>query len=114
LGGSLGASCASFVLIVLSAAGINLVVEGDEWPYRPGPDDARHNELLTALAAHGADQAELDRVRSELPCPRVAPEEVAGAAMFPDLPDLPADQPFAERAATWIIDLMDLNGRHGI
>ena len=51
---------------------------------------------------------------AELPCPRVAPEEVAGAGMFPDLPDRPADQAFAERECHVIIDLMDLNIRHGV
>jgi hypothetical protein len=114
LGSAAGASCASFVLIVLSSARINSVVEGDEWPYRPEPDDARHSELADLLRTRGRNPEEIERVLAELPCPRVAPEEVAGAGMFPDLPDRPADQAFAERAARWIIDLMDLNIRHGV
>ncbi len=109
LGGSLGASCASFVLLVLAAAGIDLVVTGPDWPHRPADDD-RHAGLLPALAQqYSNDPVYLAQVRGELPCPRVAPEEIAGAAMFPDLPDRAADQAFAERAGQWIIGLFDHN-----
>ena len=106
LGDAVGASCASFVLLVLSAAGIDLVVTGPDWPHRPA-DDARHAELLATLAQQPGNAPDyLALVQDELPCPRVAPEEVAGAAMCPDLP---ASQAFAERAGKWIMGLFDHN-----
>jgi hypothetical protein len=109
LGEVAGASCASFVLLILFAAGVDLVVSAADWPHRPA-DDARHAGLLAELERHfGNDPNYLARVRSELPCPRVAPEEIAGAAMFPDLLDRPADQTFAERAGKWIVGLFDHN-----
>lgn len=115
LGDAAGASCASFVLIVLSTARIELVTSGDEWPYRPRVDDARHAQLLDVLATVPRfTAADLARIRSELPCPRVAPEEVIAACMYPDLPDRPADQAFATRAASWLLGLFDYNRVHSV
>jgi hypothetical protein len=111
LGDSVGATCASFVLIVLDTAKIELVVSGPDWPHRPHTDDARHAALLPALQQLYQDPAYIDRVRAELPCPRVAPEEVAGAAVCPTPP---ADQAFAERAARWILGLFEHNDKHGV
>jgi hypothetical protein len=106
LGDAVGASCASFVLLVLSAAGIDLVVTGPDWPHRPA-DDARHAELLPRLEEQYRGRPDvLPRIHAELPCPRVAPEEVAGAAMSPEPP---ASQAFAERAGKWIMGLFDHN-----
>ena len=56
LGSAGRASLALFVLIVLSSARINSVVEGDEWPYRPEPDDARHSELADLLRTEEGTQ----------------------------------------------------------
>ena len=114
LGGSLGASCASFVLIVLSSAGIELVESGEGWPYREGPDSARHEELIEILRQQNFSESYIERICTELPCPRVAPEEVAGAAMYPDLRAKPAPQSFAEDAAKWIVDLWALNAKHRV
>jgi hypothetical protein len=111
LGDSVGATCASFVLIVLSTAGIPFVVDGPDWPYRPGVDDPAHAHILAELEQHYPDPAYLARVRAELPCPRVAPAEVAGAGMCPHPP---ASQPFAERAAQWIMELFAHNDRFGV
>lgn len=113
LGSALGASCASFVLIVLKSAGIDLVTSGADWPYRPGPDDTRHNELITILRDRGRPAIHIELVMAECPCPRVAPEEVAGACMYPNLPDEPASQAFCERAASWIIGLLDYQDARG-
>jgi hypothetical protein len=113
LGGAAGASCASFVIIVLSNAGIQLVTHGPDWPHRPPVDDARHAQLLQHLSPPRYTPEDLARIQAELPCPRVAPEEVVGACLFPNLPDMPADQAFAERAARWIMGLFDYNASHG-
>jgi hypothetical protein len=114
LGDAAGTSCAAFVLIVLTSARIELVAQGDDWPHRPESDDLRHSQLVELLRRRGTSQNDIDRVCAELPCPRVAPEEVAGAGMFPGLPDRPADQVFAQNAARWIIALKDLNSQHNV
>lgn len=111
LGGAVGATCASFVLIVCETAAIDLIVPAEDWPHRPNTDDPRHNQLYATLARHFSDPAYLARVWAELPCPRVAPEEVAGAGLCPNPP---ANQQFCERAAKWIMELFDLNARHGV
>jgi hypothetical protein len=110
LGESVGATCASFVLLVLGQACIDLVTTGPDWPHRPA-DDARHTQLFAMLEQRFPDPNYLTRVAADLPCPRVAPEEVAGAGMCPNPP---AEQSFAERAARWILDLFDHNQRHGV
>ena len=106
LGAASGATCASFVLIVFSSAGIELV--DPVWPRRPHLDDPNHQRLITILGVHGGvDGPYISRVRKELPCPRVAPEEVAGSGMYPDLQERPADQEFADRAGQWIMDVLE-------
>ena len=111
LGDTVGATCASFVLIVLEVAVIELVVTGADWPHRADADDQRHEGLVRLLEKHFPNPDYLARVRAELPCPRVAPQEVAGAAMCPNPP---ADQAFCERAASWVMELFDHNARHGV
>lgn len=112
LGGSAGTSCAAFVLITFSSAGIELVVQRDQWPHRPERDDVRHDQLVELLRTRRRTPEEIDLVCAELPCCRVAPEEVAGAGMFPHLPDRPADQQFAQRAGEWIIAHRNVNDEY--
>lgn len=104
-----GATCASFVLLVMETARINLVVSGEDWPHRPLQDDPAHERLSKLLERNYPGN--LARVQANLPCPRVAPAEVAGAGMCPNPP---ATQEFAERAASWIMDLFTHNERHGV
>ena len=104
--GSVGLTCATFVLSIFEAAKIPLV-ELSRWRRRSG-DDARHEELLLLLergdASNGIPKASQDhiaRVRAELPAIRVRPEEVAGAAMHPVRP---VGFELAEQAGLWILD----------
>ncbi len=106
LGDAVGASCASFVFLILSINAIDLVVTGPDWPYRQADFD-RVAGLLPALQEQYRDrQEDLVRILTEIPSPRVAPEEVAGAAMCPNQP---ASQAYAERAGQWIMGLFDHN-----
>jgi hypothetical protein len=114
LGGAAGASCASFVIIVFSSARIQLVVDPPDWRERPS-DDVRHDELFLMLTENPRySPADLTQIHNDLPCPRVAPVEVTGAGMYPNLPDEPASQEFAENAARWIMGLFEHNRAHGI
>lgn len=115
LGGAVGMSCATFVLLLLESTGIFLVAPVEEWPHRPDRDNKRHEELSMAVVQYsGMSQDNLGKVRAQLPCPRVAPEEIAGSAMFPDLPNTSANQEFAEQAGDWIINLFDLIDQHPV
>lgn len=106
LGEDGAATCASFILLILFQARIELVVRGPDWPHRPNADDAKHAALVELYQRHYPNQERRSRMLSQLPCPRVAPEEIAGAVMCPDPP---ASQQFAERAAKWIMGLFDYN-----
>jgi hypothetical protein len=104
--GSVGLTCATFVLAVFGAAHIPLV-DLSGWRRRP-EDDARHEALLLDmerglpdLNVSPADPSHIARVRAELPCIRVRPEEVAGAALFSDRP---VGFELAEQAGLWILD----------
>lgn len=106
LGDAIGASCASFVLLVLSMSDIDLVVTDRDWPYRQSDFD-RVAQLAPALQREYSGRPDdLVKILTEIPSPRVAPEEVVGAAMCPDPP---ATQAFAERAGKWVIGLFDHN-----
>ena len=108
LGEGVGLTCSTFVLIVFLSAGVPLV-DLTNWPARPA-DAPRHSALINFLTGQGGDPAYIARVQAELPCSRVAPEEVAGAGMNPDLlTNQPANQAFTERAARWILGLLDHN-----
>jgi len=112
LGEGVGLTCSTFVLIVFLSAGVPLV-DLTNWPARP-TDAPRHSDLINFLTGQGGDPAYIARVQAELPCSRVAPEEVAGAGMNPDLlTNQPANQAFTERAARWILGLLDHNGTCG-
>jgi hypothetical protein len=89
LGEGLGLTCSTFVLKVFASAGVQLV-DTDSWIARPD-DDARHAELLRRMrdgwnGFPKADAAHVKKVEETLPCIRVRPEEVAGAALHAQYP----------------------------
>jgi hypothetical protein len=80
-----GFSCATFVVHAFRSIE-HPILNTDGWPCgRPG-DRERQQELIQMLRKEGytdwADQVE----RNELGCPRIAPEEVAGACLEDGLP----------------------------
>jgi hypothetical protein len=104
--GGVGLTCATFVLAIFGAAYIPLI-DFTAWRRRAG-DDERHNSLLRLMElgdeARGISKASDDhiaRVRAELPCIRVRPEEVVGAALYSDRP---VGFEIAEQAGRWILD----------
>src|SRR5205823_11459599 len=77
------------------------------WERRPG-DDARHEQLLemmsTGFPERGISPAppeHIAKMRAELPCIRVRPEEVAAIAMSDDRP---TGFSKAERLGRWILE----------
>ena len=83
-----GFSCATFVVRAFRTIG-NPILDTTGWPVgRPG-DHARQQQLIQMLREAGfPDWA--NRVESgELGCPRIAPEEVAGACLEDMLPSPP-------------------------
>jgi hypothetical protein len=102
-GGGVGLTCSTFVLAVLDAASIPFIdVSG--WVNRPG-DNERHAQLLNAMEEHAVHSEHIEKVRRELPCIRVRPEEVAAAALSPELP---AKFNLVERTGMWILDWIRL------
>jgi hypothetical protein len=91
LADGLGLTCSTFVLTLFQSVGVPLVnFEG--WQRRED-DDARHEALLDmmrcGIPASRIDPAppeHVERVRAELPCIRVRPEEAAATGLFNDLP----------------------------
>jgi hypothetical protein len=75
-----GFSCATFVVHAFRSAG-HRILDTAGWPTgRPG-DRRRQLELIQELRNHG-HSTWADRVENnELGCPRIAPEEVAGACL---------------------------------
>jgi hypothetical protein len=83
--GGEGFTCATFVVHAFRSAK-HAILKTDNWPGgRPG-DLARQRQLIQMLRDKGftgwADRVE----RNELGCPRIAPEEVAGACLEDVLP----------------------------
>jgi hypothetical protein len=90
-GGGVGLTCSTFVLAVFEAAAIPFVDLSD-WVRRP-EDDERHRLLLKWMEegipkydVHPAPRDHVEKVRRELPCIRVRPEEVAAAGAATELP----------------------------
>jgi len=82
----LGLTCATFVLAVLSSAGVNLV-DVDRWDSRTEDEDWRQ-KIIDALGHRHAERASyLNAHREAL---RYRPEEVAGAALHA-LADYPVE-----------------------
>jgi hypothetical protein len=102
-----GLSCSTFVLTVFESAKVSLV-DLTGWPARP-EDEAQQTRLLRMMQdgipgfAPPALPEHVERVRSELPCVRVRPEEVAASAMADDLP---ANFERVERGGRWIMECL--------
>jgi hypothetical protein len=107
LGDGLGLTCSTFVLTVFESAAVPLA-DLTGWVAR-SDDDERHHQLLQKMTdgipnfAPPADPSHVQKVRTCLPCIRVRPEEVAGAALAGDLP---ADFATAEAAGHLILLLL--------
>ncbi len=91
LSDGLGLTCSTFVLTAFESAGVSLV-NFDGWQER-AEDNARHNALLekmrNGIPEHGIPPAQpehVERLRKELPCIRVRPEEAAATGLYNDLP----------------------------
>lgn len=82
-----GLSCSTFVLTVFASAGIHLV-DVTDWQKRP-EDIARHNSLLEKMSEGipefhipPAHPEHVEKVRAEVQCIRVRPEEAAATGLF--------------------------------
>jgi hypothetical protein len=91
LSDGLGLTCSTFVMTVFQSVEFPLVnFEG--WQRR-ADDDARHEQLLEMMRC-GIPESQIApappehvaRVKAELPCTRVRPEEAAATALLNDLP----------------------------
>ncbi len=82
--GTVGLTCASFVLAVLDLVGEPLLVY-DTWPNRP-TDDEKQRATAAAFLKDGADAAQVQAMLAELPKPRFQPDEVMGAILAPTPP----------------------------
>jgi hypothetical protein len=107
-----GLSCSTFVLVLFRSASLPLIDTTGWPPNRPGDREAQEN-LLRVLEDTCQDQLHIQAVRAEIGCERVRPEEIAGAAM---VPDLPVQHPLAEDAGLFILGSIHLLGhyRHGM
>jgi hypothetical protein len=99
-----GLTCATFVLAVLRATGIELL---DLAGWLPREDDlVRHGELLALLRGdQRVAEEHVDAVAGEVNCIRYRPEEVVGAASYEDLPVAFAN---AQEAAAQIVEAFAL------
>ncbi len=82
-----GMTCATFVVHLFRSLGIP-IIDMTDWPAgRPG-DRERQEELVRMLATHPSPEymAHAARIRGQIGCPRVRPEEVAGACLEDVLP----------------------------
>lgn len=85
--GATGMSCSTFVVHVFRSSG-NPLIEATGWPAdRPG-DRERQEELVRMLENHPAPhyRGQGARVRSQIGCPRIRPEDVGGACLEDRLP----------------------------
>lgn len=107
LSDGLGLTCSTFVLKVFESAKVPLI-ELTNWPMRPD-DNVRHASLLHLMEngipgrLHPAPPEHVQRVREELPCIRLRPEEVAAAALAERLP---ASFQQVESGGRWILELV--------
>jgi hypothetical protein len=109
-GGGVGLTCSTFVLAVFEAARIPFI---DLCGWRPRPlDDQRHADLLRrmeeGIPEYGippAPRDHIEKVRQELPCVRVRPEEVAAVGLSPERP---AQFELTARTGLWILDWLRL------
>lgn len=97
--GEHGLTCATFVVAVLRGAGVHLL---DEASWRPRPEDAGwQRKIVALLERHGAPEAHVDAVRSQVGCARIRPEEVAASAAATSVPAS------FEHATTWGPSLLE-------
>ncbi len=105
LGDGAGLSCSTFVMTVFESSKVSLL-DLTGWPARP-EDEAQQARLLRMMQegilgfAPPASPEHIERVRGELPCVRVRPEEVAASAMAVRLP---ANFERAELGGRWIME----------
>lgn len=88
-GSATGMSCATFVVHVFRSAG-NEIVDPTDWPRataRAG-DVERQEQLIRMMEQNPSPeyQRQADRIRSQRGCPRIRPEDVAGACLEDSLP----------------------------
>jgi hypothetical protein len=95
-----GLTCATFVLAVFLAAGVE-IVQYDSWPPRSA-DEEWQKSILQPLE-RCADEGHVSAVRADVGAARVRPEEVAGAAT---LTPLPADFARTESVALDLLELL--------
>ena len=74
-----GLNCSTFVLTIFSSAGPRLI-DTSNWPKRP-EDKAWHEKLVKFLESTDASPAHIKRVKKDIGCARIRPEEVAGACL---------------------------------
>jgi hypothetical protein len=72
-----GLTCASFILAVMKAQGINLLAE-DEWP--AGANQGWQDNMLELMKENNAPQDHIEAVRKTVGGRRFRPEEVVGSA----------------------------------
>lgn len=96
-----GLNCATFVLTLFAAYGIDLVQIGT-WPLRP-QDREWHVRLVAMIRAD--DPPHADRLESEIGRQRARPEEVAGAALY-QFDEYPVEFEAAQLAASWIVPII--------
>jgi hypothetical protein len=84
-----GLNCATFVVQVFRSSG-NPILDGTSWP-PPRPKDIERQRLLVDFMRSNPDSRhrnpeQADIMSREIGCPRIRPEEVAGACLEDDLP----------------------------
>ncbi len=104
----LGLNCSSFVLVVFKNAGVPILnIEG--WPNNRTGDIERQQQLLEMMKTGlpnanppvpPAQPEHIAKVEASLPCIRVRPEEVAGAAMADRIPSTFLE---STRGGRWIL-----------
>lgn len=85
--GGTGMRCATFVVHLFRSAG-NPIIDVREWRVREPEDGRRQAELVEAMqrAPSPVYQREAARIRGEIGCPRVRPEDVGGGCLEDVLP----------------------------
>lgn len=96
--GSNGLNCSTFVLAVFNSYGFQLI-DFSTWQARPEDEDW-HDGMVAWVGQ--SDPVQASRIRSEIGCARVRPEETAGACLF----DPPASFKQATQAGFRINELL--------
>lgn len=87
--GATGLSCATFVVQVFRSAGLP-ILDASTWPPARPKDRERQRTLIEWLRDYPdprhRDPIQADRLEAEVGCPRIRPEEVAGACLEDEIP----------------------------